>query len=76
MCFLRRITHKLGKAEGLYVKFVSDSPNLHIDKIHKNDNSIPTLPSKSHFLTTLLYILGSGGRKIVPRFILMEFIEV
>ena len=28
MCKLRRITHKLNKAKGLYVKFVSDSPEF------------------------------------------------
>ena len=28
------------------------------------------------FLSILMYILGAGGMKIVPRFLLMEFIKV
>ena len=53
--------------------------SLRVDKIHKNNTLlliIPTLSSKSYFLSALLYIVGAGGRKIVLRSLLMEFIEV
>ena len=52
--------------------------SCHIDKSHKNNNSfiIPNFVIKIVFLSTLLYILGAGGRKIGPRFLLMEFDEV
>ena len=45
MCILRRIAHKLSKTRVV-------RRSLHIDKIHKNNNSflfIPTLSSKSYF---------------------------
>ena len=35
-----------------------------------NDPPSPTLPPQ------ILHMLGAGGRKIVPRFLFMEFIEV
>ena len=72
------------KPKGLYVKFVSDSPeftrsgfmlslwvirwSLHIDKIHKNNNSfliITNFVIKIVFLLASLYILGASSRKIV-----------
>ena len=53
--------------------------SLHINNIHKNNNSvliIPTFVNKILFLPTKLHILGAGGSKIVLRFLLMEFVEV
>ena len=47
--------------------------SLHINKIHENNSNFVI---KILFLLTLLYMLGVGGRKTVPRFRLMEFIEV
>ena len=50
----------------------------HINKIHKNNNSlliIPTLSSKSYFCRHYC-TLGARGRKIVLKFPLMEFICV
>ena len=46
MCKHWQITHKLSKAQRVYVKFVSDlTKTLHIDKIL----IIPTLSSKAYF---------------------------
>ena len=48
--------------------------SLHIDKIHKNNNS--NFVIKVLFLLTLLHVFGAGGRKLVMIFMLMEFIKV
>ena len=57
MCKLPQITHKLSNYSqkgALYVKFVSDRRSLHIDKIHKSNNTsfliIPTLEQNSTFV--------------------------
>ena len=52
MCKLRRITHRV-KPEGLYVKFVSESPEFTHRLNPQNNNSfliIPTLEQNSTFV--------------------------
>ena len=49
----KSLTNKI-KPKGFYIKFVSDSLSLHIDKIHKKQLIIP---DNSNFVIKILQIL-------------------
>ena len=71
MCNFRRITHKLNKAQVLYVKLLKDSPEstngIKSTKsiIYFHNDSV--LSSKCYKVCQKLYIFWDGGRKIDPR---------
>ena len=65
MCKLWGITHKLNKVQALFQVF-SDSPELLIDKIHKNNDLFLIFGNPNVTDASKLSIFYDDGRKIDP----------